>query len=61
MVDHAKELVEFLAKYQWTWEVKITRFFVDNHWQRIPIEVNVQLGYSSYLDHTCFCANSGEK
>ena len=44
MVDHAKELVEFLAKYQWTWEVKITRFFVDNHWQRIPIEVNVQLG-----------------
>lgn len=45
MADRATELVEFLAKYQWTWEVKLTRFFLDNHWQRIPIKVDVKFCY----------------
>ena len=39
MADRAKELVEFLAKYQWTWEIKLTRFFVEKHWEKIPKEV----------------------
>ena len=44
MADRAEKLVEFLAEYRWTWEVKLIRFFVDDHWQKIPSEVHASAG-----------------
>lgn len=34
------ETAEFIAHYQWIWDIKITEFFQYQYWNNIPTEVN---------------------
>ena len=45
---HVLNLLQFLDKYKWIWDVKMTDIFLLDHFANIPLEVN---------DHAITCVN----
>ena len=39
LADIMCDTAGFISRYQWVWDVQMTKFFQMQHWNRIPSEV----------------------
>jgi hypothetical protein len=42
-----EDMIDFLEKFDWIYNFKLTNFFIDQVWEKIPCEVGTRL-YMSY-------------
>jgi len=39
-VDTLEAIVEFTIRYQWVYDLQLTKYFVDKTWEKIPPDVS---------------------
>lgn len=48
-----RDLVDFVLGYQWIWDGQVTKFFAEEWWTRIPIDVSLVKTLSSKFKFKC--------
>ena len=45
--DNLEAIVEFVVRYQWLYDLQLTKYFVDKAWEKIPPNVRQTMTWAT--------------